>query len=294
VEEAAEALGISPASAYRDWAFAGAWLLHEMRGEGTASAPARLSRDGSKSALAQGRPPALLALSLPARDAKTLHRPPRRSAGANSTFFVFSAFSVSCFAPKSRLGTSSPSQPHQEAAPMTSSTHELASTPQARTALALPAARAADQAAPGGEPPVLRPPPSPGLTLGPPGDGYALTEGGAELARPPRRAQAGDPGRAPARGAADGPHWDGESRELRLGGQLVLRLLATATAQARLLRAFQEKGWPPDIANPLRGEPNAVQRLVGAAKGLNRRRQEPLLEFYTERGRLGWRRIPAP
>src|SRR5215470_5821664 len=29
VEEAAEALGISPASGYRDWAFAGAWLLHE-------------------------------------------------------------------------------------------------------------------------------------------------------------------------------------------------------------------------------------------------------------------------
>ena len=36
VEEAAEALGISRASAYRHWAFARAWLLHEMRGEGTA------------------------------------------------------------------------------------------------------------------------------------------------------------------------------------------------------------------------------------------------------------------
>jgi len=177
---------------------------------------------------------------------------------------------------------------------MTSSTHELVSTPQARIALALPAARAADQAAPGGEPPVLRPPPSPELTLEPPGDECALTEGGAELAPPPRQVPAGDPGRAPPREAAGGPHWDGEGRELRMGGQLVLRLLATATAQARLLRALQERGWPPDIANPLRGEPNAVQRLVGAARGLNRRRQVPLLEFYTERGRLGWRRISAP
>jgi RNA polymerase sigma factor (TIGR02999 family) len=33
VEEAAEALGISRAGAYRHWTFARAWLLHAMRGE---------------------------------------------------------------------------------------------------------------------------------------------------------------------------------------------------------------------------------------------------------------------
>jgi RNA polymerase sigma factor (TIGR02999 family) len=34
VEEAGEAAGLSRASAYRHWAFARAWLLHEMRGGG--------------------------------------------------------------------------------------------------------------------------------------------------------------------------------------------------------------------------------------------------------------------
>jgi DNA-directed RNA polymerase specialized sigma24 family protein len=34
VEQAAAALGVSPRTAYRDWAFAQAWLYREVRGTG--------------------------------------------------------------------------------------------------------------------------------------------------------------------------------------------------------------------------------------------------------------------
>jgi DNA-directed RNA polymerase specialized sigma24 family protein len=32
IDQAAEALGVSPRTAYRDWAFARAWLYREVRG----------------------------------------------------------------------------------------------------------------------------------------------------------------------------------------------------------------------------------------------------------------------
>lgn len=34
VEEAASVLGLAPATVYRDWAFARAWLYRELRGDG--------------------------------------------------------------------------------------------------------------------------------------------------------------------------------------------------------------------------------------------------------------------
>jgi hypothetical protein len=110
------------------------------------------------------------------------------------------------------------------------------------------------------------------------GGGYVLTEEGADRARP-----------APLKGEARRrPCWDRSRGELRLGGVVVKRLPATATAQIAVLEAFQAAGWAAEIDAVLEGEKARQPKLREAVRNLNRSRQARALTFWLRRGRLGW------
>jgi hypothetical protein len=86
------------------------------------------------------------------------------------------------------------------------------------------------------------------------------------------------PGRKPCRLV---PSWDGELRELRLGLHVVKRYRQRAECQERILAAFEEKGWPALLADPLPVETGyvAAERLAQTLSNLNRAQQPQLLHF---------------
>jgi hypothetical protein len=92
--------------------------------------------------------------------------------------------------------------------------------------------------------------------------------------------------------ASPTPHFDRESRELRVGDRLVKRFRQPASCQETILRAFDEKGWPRVMPDPLPPEKGrcAQRRLHDTVNNLNRNQRQALIRFYvTGNGRrVGW------
>jgi hypothetical protein len=114
--------------------------------------------------------------------------------------------------------------------------------------------------------------------------GYVLTGAGARQARPAPAA----PGRGSSR-----PFWDQSRGELRLGGVVVKRLAAAATAQIAVLEAFQAAGWPKEMEATPEGQKARQPKLREAVRNLNRCRRARRLSFWLRRGRLGWTASPG-
>ena len=74
------------------------------------------------------------------------------------------------------------------------------------------------------------------------------------------------------------PHWDARSRELWFGNRLIKQFQVPAANQEIVLDAFEERGWPPCIDDPLPtdGEVDPKHRLQNTLLRLNRRhKSEP-------------------
>jgi hypothetical protein len=82
-------------------------------------------------------------------------------------------------------------------------------------------------------------------------------------------------------GEAKTPEWLDDRRELWLGDQLIKQYRLPAANQVTILRAFEEEGWPPRIADPLppRGDEDPRRRLHDAIHKLNRNQIHPLVRF---------------
>jgi hypothetical protein len=78
------------------------------------------------------------------------------------------------------------------------------------------------------------------------------------------------------------PCWDGEARELRVGGVVVKRYRVPAENQELVLTAFEEEGWPLHIDDPLPPLPDldAKRRLHDTINRLNRNQKQPLIRFH--------------
>lgn len=77
------------------------------------------------------------------------------------------------------------------------------------------------------------------------------------------------------------PTWDGERKELRMGGILVKRFRWPAPNQETILTVFEEEGWPPRIDDPLPPAPDVEpkRRLHDTIKCLNRNQDHRVLRF---------------
>jgi hypothetical protein len=76
------------------------------------------------------------------------------------------------------------------------------------------------------------------------------------------------------------PVWDGEERELTLGGKLVKRYCQSAEKQIPILEAFQKAGWARSIANPLTDDPDLEgKQLHDTIQDLNRFQKEGRVHF---------------
>jgi hypothetical protein len=77
------------------------------------------------------------------------------------------------------------------------------------------------------------------------------------------------------------PRWDGELRELRLGGKLLKGYKLPAPNQEAILAAFEEEGWPPRVDDPLPPQPeqDPKRRLHDTLKALNRHQKHQLIRF---------------
>jgi hypothetical protein len=136
----------------------------------------------------------------------------------------------------------------------------------------------------------------------PEGACLVLTELGASVARstwPP--ASLGDaPGpNGQGRVAANRevPVWDSAHGELRFRGRLVRRFRNAASNQRTVLDAFQSRGWPEWLQDPLPAPENQrinlKRRLHDTIKNLNREHEASGLHFHAaDSGRaVGWRRL---
>jgi hypothetical protein len=76
------------------------------------------------------------------------------------------------------------------------------------------------------------------------------------------------------------PHWNDDLRELSFGGTVCKRFRQPAQHQTRILKEFQEAGWPPKVDDPLpyTSENKRHDRLTNAVKKLNQQ-ELPLLRF---------------
>ena len=85
-------------------------------------------------------------------------------------------------------------------------------------------------------------------------------------------------GRTPRPGK---PHWDVDTRELRIAGKLVKRFKWPAVNQETVLAVFQEEDWPHHIDDPLPPQPeqDPKGRLSDTIKCLNRKQQHALIHF---------------
>ncbi len=77
------------------------------------------------------------------------------------------------------------------------------------------------------------------------------------------------------------PHWDDDSRILRLDERLVKRFKWRAMNQELILSAFHEDGWPTRIDDPLPPKPelDSQRRLSDTIRSLNRKQQNHLIHF---------------
>jgi hypothetical protein len=77
------------------------------------------------------------------------------------------------------------------------------------------------------------------------------------------------------------PRWDRQNQVLYLGDQIVKHFAGPAPNQQAVLSAFQEKGWPPQIHNPIPPAPEQDQkiRLRDTIKSLNAHQKNRLIHF---------------
>ncbi len=79
---------------------------------------------------------------------------------------------------------------------------------------------------------------------------------------------------------AEKPHWDKAKHTLWFRGVIVKRFRQPADNQQRLLDAFEEEGWPPQIDDPLPQDAiNPKVRLHDTIKRLNHNQETHLLHF---------------
>jgi hypothetical protein len=133
----------------------------------------------------------------------------------------------------------------------------------------------------------------------PRGTCFTLTKLGATVAQggslPAGACFAGREAGSAGLAAATTPVWDSCRGELRFLGRLVKRFRNAASNQRALLDAFQQRGWPERLTDPLprplAGTVNLKQRLHDTIKNLNRGHEERSLHFYgAEAGRaVGWK-----
>jgi hypothetical protein len=92
------------------------------------------------------------------------------------------------------------------------------------------------------------------------------------------------------------PMWDPVRGELSFAGELVKRYRDRWSLQRIVLDAFEEAGWPEQLADPLPRLPSTLyvkKRLHDTIKNLNRAHRAVILRFYrTDCGRsVGWRQL---
>jgi hypothetical protein len=87
-------------------------------------------------------------------------------------------------------------------------------------------------------------------------------------------------------GGADVPQWDSLNRKLYFRGELIKAFTSPADHQEAILAAFQARGWPPAIVNPLPGDTDEErhQRLERAVRRLNGKQRTRSLGFHVR----GW------
>jgi hypothetical protein len=81
--------------------------------------------------------------------------------------------------------------------------------------------------------------------------------------------------------ASDGPHWDQDRHQFRVGTLLIKEFKLPAINQETVLMAFQEEGWPPSIDDPLPPSPgiDPKRRLHDTIKNLNRNQKQHAVRF---------------
>jgi hypothetical protein len=128
---------------------------------------------------------------------------------------------------------------------------------------------------------------TPGLTFGR-RTGFVLTDAGFEFAiaalgaagteSPPQHSghTCGE-----AQGTGLLPEWDPMRQELRVGGLVIKQFKVPAANQERVLAAFQEDGWPPQIDDPLPpiSDQDPKRRLHDTINSLNRNQKHRLVRF---------------
>jgi hypothetical protein len=127
---------------------------------------------------------------------------------------------------------------------------------------------------------------------------FALTAAGVKAARelgPPEPAARLDEA-APHPGPHHWlvPRWDGECRELTFLSEVVKRFRQPAPSQEAVLAAFESRGWPPRIEDPLTGPGfRGGEPLHDTIKNLNRHQLRPLLRFHGDGTGCGivWSRL---
>ena len=80
---------------------------------------------------------------------------------------------------------------------------------------------------------------------------------------------------------SDVPHWDAETRELRIDGTILKQFKWHAANQEIILSTFQEEGWPFRIDDPLppQSDQDPKRRLSDTIKCLNRKQANKLIRF---------------
>lgn len=88
---------------------------------------------------------------------------------------------------------------------------------------------------------------------------------------------------------APSPVWDRTKRELRIGDRVVKQFKWPAENQERVLDAFESKGWPSRIDDPLLPHPDICpkRRLHDTLKCLNRKQANELIKFRGDGTGLG-------
>jgi hypothetical protein len=77
------------------------------------------------------------------------------------------------------------------------------------------------------------------------------------------------------------PHWDQETRELRVGRRVVKQYRVPSPMQEAILAAFHEEGWPHHIDDPLPPITDECpkDRLRSTIWHLNSKQKNPLIRF---------------
>ena len=123
------------------------------------------------------------------------------------------------------------------------------------------------------------------------GSDYALELYSAKTL--PRAAPTSDPAAEyePRDDSTGNPRWDSRRSALFVGDTLIKKVPVLARNQLALLAAFQARGWPRRIDNPLasNGHARRAQALADAVHGLNRNLRAKVIRFHAdEKGRSVW------